>query len=401
MGTLKEMFRDLVKTGLCWLGYEYRDGLAIAAVRGAEAVLDHPVTERFGKGLKKHWEKSRKAARWAKWALTIAILGGFVFGLAALYPMELGMARKLRWIAGLVFIAPAALVFLKALWHFGKGQALVELVIFSLLEARLGYEEAIRLLPNFIGKKLSGITDPIIMPVVSEARRITNLIWSAFIGAVALALFIFDSRIHENPAWFFAVLLSGAGLVGWVIRYRPETQLLRYAAFWMPVATIVIAACISIYPSFRTIDGIRDDCIAQYFNFGVPKDADQEKLCVANVETEIMANLLRFNELKCKKPDKGDAFKCEKLNSQERMEFDALDTVLKGAKEGNPKPLVISEPPAPKTVTTTASATDIKSKDKPKPAVIAGSPKPSQKQELLARMKVRQEKIDTLLGKKQ
>jgi len=389
MGTLKEMFRDLVKTGLCWLGYKNRAGLATAAVRGAEAAYYHSATQALGKNLKERWEKSQAAMRRAIRWLVVGILAGLVVGLIGLFPVEHRTAEAIRYVGGLVFIAPAALFFLTALWQLAQFQVLDELIIFALLTARRGYETAVELLPDFIGKNLTKIIDPVIAPLVFEAKRISNLVWSIFIGAGSLALFAFVFKIHQNPSWFFAIIVAGAVLVGWVIRYRPETDLLRPAAFGMSVATLVIAGVVSIAPSLASKGSVREDCIRQYYFYGSPTDKVLASQCKSDVEPEIMSNLTRFNELKGKK-----------LSQQEKVEFDALDTVIKGVLEGKPKPLVVAEPPAPRMAPTVAATADVKPTPKPKPSA-AATQRAAEKNEILARMQERQKKINDLLGKKQ
>jgi hypothetical protein len=228
--------------------------------------------------------------------------------------------------------------------------------------------------------------------LIFAANKLANAIWTIFIGAGTLVLFIFVFDIQMNPQWFIAVLLGGAVLSGVVLRWPPQSEWLRPAAIVMVVITFGTAAGVSIYPSLRSKDGIRMECIEQWYLYGVPVDPVLKTRCEANVEANLMSTLNAFAELhfKVDKVDKveGSPAKASSLTPVEQQKFDAYDGVIQAAMKGKVKPLVIPAPPKPpesKTVTATSPA------PKAKPAPVAK--KPSQKETLLESIRKRHDAI--------
>ncbi len=380
------ILNESAKAVLCWLGYKNRTGLATATRRGVKAAYRSPAVHWLGTEAKVRWQKSEKSLRRAKWALFVAVIGALAIGAVGQMQVDPHRAMVVQYAAGLMLVAPAVFAFFTALWQLGKFEVLEELIIFALLSARRGYEEAIRLLPEFVGRGLSGITDPIIMPLVIEAKRLTKLLWSIFLGAVTLAQFQYRFKIFTNPSEFSLVILGTFGFIAWAVTSDREVKFLRPAALAMSIFTFVSAAFICVTPSFAAKGG-RDFCMKEYYVHGTPSDQTLVSQCKADVGPETMQHLMRFNVLKAKRS-----------NAQERLEFDALDTVIRGEMDGKPKPLVYGEPqPPPPPAPPPTPGNGVKPKPAKIPSTTAAIPKqPSDP--IYARMQERHKKLIKDLG---
>lgn len=352
---------DTVKTGLCWLGYRYRKPIVTAAVRGAEAALDHPYTQEVGRRLLGHYRASRWQFLAAVIALIAAAIGGIVFGTILRFPMELGMAQSLRFWGGVTFISFGAIA-VGILFYITMKIVLVRgLLTFILATIGMGYRAAVGILPNIIGYHLQGLVDPIVEPIAKLANLIEFYALTVVMAVGTVWMFCAVFGIHLNWWAFPLATVAIITLVTVVIRDRKPPVWLRLAAIAMSVVSLVVAATVSSYPYLRTANGIREDCFEWYYFEGVPKDTDKVKLCEANMPTATMNKLKRFNELRGQMLSSG---------SRELAEYNALDTVLKGDMDHKPKPFVVHSPPAPKltlTVTLPATAPATTPAPKPKP----------------------------------
>ena len=394
METLGSLLRGLIFPYLGWLGYKNRAGLKETVRNEANEIVRDPHVREAGNILLGHYHASRRQLKRAKWLSIVAIVGCCLLAMVSHFVPSLGDAGEIRnW--GEVAIVPlVALVGLILMYLAAKIVIIEGLLAFILATARFGWHKAVDLLPSFIGRPIRGVADDLALPCIKMADMLRDLALSIVMGFVSLALFLIVFKIDLEIKGSAVVVLSVIGIVAAVLHAKRETKWLRPVTLAMSIIALVVTASVSVARASVTVADIRQECIAQYYKFGTPKDAKQVTLCKANVEAEMMLNLEAFVDLKGKK-----------LTAAQIAEWNARATVILAALEEKPKPedkpkpldwsapSVASAPSPVNMVMATGTST------KPKPA------KPSaasvQKAAEKARMQERQRKINDLLGNKQ
>jgi hypothetical protein len=375
---IKWLIGDSVKAGLCYLGYRYRGAIKDTATEALDTVLDHHLTEAAKDKLLDHYDASKRQLWWVMLFLIIAALGGAAFGIALRYPMEQGLADSLRFWSKAVFMGFGAVSVLILFYITMKIVLLRGLLTFILATIIMGYRAAVGILPNIIGYHIHDIASKVVEPIARLADLIEFYALSVLMAVGTVWMFIAVFEIHLNLWTFSLATVAIITLVAIVFRDKKPPVWLRRAAIAMSVVSLVVAASFSISPAFRTVGGIRQDCIAQYYKFGTPKDANQVKLCNANVETEMMSNLVAFAALKGKR-----------LTAAQVDEWNALATVILAALEDKPEPgdkpkpldwssgSVASTPNPANTGAPAGTGAGTKKPKPPKPPVATGAPKPA------------------------
>lgn len=323
----KWLIGDTVKAAVCYGLYRYRAPIKNTVAEAAATALDHPFTEAAGEKLLDHYWASRRQVWWAMFFLLIAALGGVAFGIALRYPMEQGLADSLRFWSKATYMGFGA-VSVAILFYITMKIVIIRgLLTFVLATISMTYRTAVSILPNIIGYHIHHIADRVVEPIAKLADLIEFYALSIVMAAGSVWMFITVFEIHLNLWAFSLAIVAIMVLVAIVFRDKKPPVWLRRVAIAMSVVSLVVAAIFSLAPAFRTVGGIRQDCIAQYYKYGTPKDADRVKLCSANVEAEMMTNLLAFTALKGKR-----------LTAEQIDEWNALATVILAALEDKPKP---------------------------------------------------------------